>query len=48
MARAEDVPLAPAAHFTYQRTPRDRFWALLFGLVWLGCVAAGLWGATHM
>lgn len=44
-----DPPTPPegVAHFQYNRTPKDRLWAVAFALIWVAAIAAGVYGVQH-
>ena len=41
------TPPSPAAHFQYNRVPRDRIWALLFAVTWAVCIGMGCYAVSH-
>jgi hypothetical protein len=40
-------PLGGVPHFQYSRVPRDRLWAVLFALVWVGAIAGGIYAIKN-
>ena len=42
-----DQPLAPSAHFVYQRPRRDAVWGWIFGAAWIASAVLGVLSFVH-
>lgn len=42
-----DPPPPAIPHFVANRVPKDRAWAVLFGLLWAVALALGAYGVAH-